>query len=580
MHDKRLLQQYVKAHGFAYTCAILFIIASNVDQALLPRLLGQFTDELEQGKLTTESVIHYSLLLLAVALSYNVLFALGQYTIMRLGRQFEYVTRDKLFGKFAELGEQYYARQGNGKLLSYVMNDVTSVREAISNGINQTTNAVFLLLSCVVMMLLSGIPPLLIAVSAGPLVVIPILVVYFGPRIRARSRRVQEAIADMTEAAEEQFGGIRVSKTFAVESIARERFGSTVDAITDKQLKLVRMSSLFQSLLPFMGAISLVVSLLIGGYMTMQGTITLGSFVALTLYLRIIMGPLQQIGNVINMMQRSGASLDRVNSLLAEVPDVREQNGAKELSVIRDISIRNLTFHYPNSSEAALQHIDLEVRAGRTLGIVGKTGSGKSTLLKLLLRVYEPPQGTIFLNGTDIRSLTLDSLRSEIAYVPQDGFLFSTTIRDNIAFSDRSASLQEVETGAKQALIYDNISSFPERFDTRLGERGVTLSGGQRQRTSLARGMIKDASLLILDDSMSAVDAVTETGILASLQEVSKRQTTMIISHRISAIQHADEIIVLEEGKIVQRGTHRELLNSGGLYASMHKLQEEGLQDA
>ncbi|MDO7907156.1 ABC transporter ATP-binding protein [Paenibacillus sp. JX-17] len=578
MNKTGLLSGYLKSHWPVYLAAILLIIVSNIDQAALPRVLGQFTDELQRGTLDRDKVVRYSLILLLIAVSYNLLWALGQFIVMKLGRRFEYVTRDRLFGKFAELSERYFSQQGNGKLLSYVMNDVTYVREAISNGINQTTNAVFLLLSCIVMMIWSGIPFRLIAISVGPLLVIPFLVVYFGPRIRSRARNVQEALATMTESAEEQLGGIRVSKTFAIEPIARERFGAAVDGITANQLRLVRMSSLFQALLPMMGAISLAVSLLVGGYMTMQGSITLGSFVALTLYLRIIMGPLQQIGNVINMMQRSSASLDRVNLLLAETPDVRDSEDAKPVEQVRDITIRHLTFAYPGSRKPALRDVNLDIRAGRTIGIVGKTGSGKSTLVKLLLRIYEPPEGTVLVNGMDIDDVTLESLRTQLAYVPQDGFLFSTTIRDNIAFSRRDASLEEVEESARQAMIYDNIMRFPEQFETRLGERGVTLSGGQRQRTSLARGLMKEAPVLILDDSMSAVDAVTETGIVDSLRRERRNKTTLIISHRISAVKHADEIIVLDEGRVAQRGTHRELLAAGGLYASLQQLQEEGLQ--
>ncbi|WP_230191488.1 ABC transporter ATP-binding protein [Paenibacillus sp. CECT 9249] len=581
MNDRGLLISYVKANWPYYLLAVTLIIASNVDQAALPRVLGQFTDALKDGTADRSSIVKYSLLLLAIGVSYGVLFGLGQYTVMRLGRKFEFQTRQKLFRKFTDLSEHYFSKQGTGKLLSYVMNDVTSVRESISNGVNQMTNALFLLLSCIVMMALSSIPGSLIAISICPLLVIPFLVVYFGPQIRRRSMNVQEALATMTESAEEQLGGIRVTKTFAAEEIAKRRFAGPVDGVRDAQLRLVRLSSVFQAMLPFLGALSLIASLLVGGYMTIQHTITLGNFVALTLYLRIIMGPLQQIGNVINMMQRSRASLERVNRLLSEVPDVRESEMATPLEKVGEIRFRSMSFAYPNANGPSLRDIDLAIRPGRTLGIVGKTGSGKTTLVKLLLRIYEPPRNTIRIDGQDIRDITLESLRSKLAYVPQDGFLFSTSIRDNIAFSDRDAPLSEIEKGAKQAMIYDNVIQFPEGFDTKLGERGVTLSGGQRQRTSLARGLMKKAPVLILDDSMSAVDAVTESNIIANLKKERKNKTTIIISHRISAVKHADEIIVLDEGRIVQRGTHEQLImETGGIYASLHRIQEEGLQHA
>lgn len=581
MKDRRLLTDYLKAHWFFYLLAIVFITIANITQSYYPKVLGNFTDQLQSDGITPAVIRDYSLQLLAIGLVFGILVGVGQYTVMRLGRRFEFFTRRRLFRHFTTLGESYYSKHGVGRLLSYVMNDVTSVREAISIGLNQTTNAVILLVSVIVMMYVSAIPLYLIVTSIIPLLAIPFVVVYFGPMIRKRSMKVQESLAKMTESAEEQFGGMRVTKKFAVETIMQGRFGKTVDHIIDNQIRLVRMSSLFQATLPFLGSLALIVSILYGGYLTIHSEITLGNFVSLTLYLRMMVNPLQQIGNVINTMQRSRASLERINNLLDIQPDIRELPGAKPLSLQPGgIRIQGLTFAYPDSAGAALRDLTMTIPAGKTVGIIGKTGSGKTTLVKLLLRIYDPPEGTITIGGADIRGITLESLRSDIAYVPQDGFLFSTTIRDNIAFSDRDTAFDPIAKAARQAQIYDNIMEFPDQFETKLGERGVTLSGGQRQRTSLARGLIKNAPILILDDSVSAVDAVTETQIIESLRLTRKNKTTIIIAHRISAIKHADEIIVLDEGRIAQRGTHHQLMAEDGIYAALYSIQEEGTRYA
>lgn len=577
MSSQRLLLDFLRSKWRLYVFAVALIATANIIQSYYPKLLGSFTDHLQRGELTPPVIVDYSLMLLGVGMAFALFGGAGQYIVMRIGRFFEFTTRQKLFEHFTKLSESFYSKHGVGKLLSYVMNDVTAIRESISMGVNQTANAVMLIGAAVTMMVISSIPLDLIAVCIAPMLIIPFIVVRFGPEIRKRSLTVQESLGQMTESAEEQFGGIRVTKKFAVEPIMLRRFGETVDRIRDNQLRLVRVSSLFQAIIPFLGALSLVITIAYGGYLTIEKQITLGNFVALTLYIRMMVNPLQQIGNVINTILRSRASLERINDLLARPADIAEEEDAKAIHLDRSgIRVNGLSFAYPDAAKDALHGIDLTVEPGKTLGIIGKTGSGKTTLAKLLLRIYDPPAGTIRIGGVDIREMTLESLRTQIAYVPQEGFLFSTTIRDNIAFYRRSSSLGEVERAAKQAQIYANIIAFPDRFETKLGERGVTLSGGQRQRTSLARGLIKNAPILILDDSVSAVDAVTEKAIIETIRAERRNKTTILIAHRISALQHADEIIVLDEGRIVQRGTHRQLLAQPGIYATLHAIQEEG----
>jgi ATP-binding cassette subfamily B protein len=560
-------------------------LVANIIHVNFPRVLGNFTDELKDGLLSVGGVVQYSWTLLGIGVGFAVIGGIGQFLVMYTGRYFEFMNRLRLFVHFTGLSERFYSKNGVGKLLSYFMNDVTTVREAISMGINQTANASILLVSTIAMLLITNVPLYLVAASIVPLLLIPIIVVWLGPIIRRRSLQVQEALGVMTESAEEQFGGIRVTKKFAVEETMKRRFGTTVDSIRDKQLRLVRVSSLFQSIIPFLGASSLIIALSFGGYLTIMGRISVGNFVALTLYIRMLMNPLQQIGNVINVVQRARASLDRLNDLLDKQADIMELPGAKELNLeYPGIEVRDLSFSYDaldgqeGGSRQVLRGIRLSVPPGSTLGIIGRTGSGKTTLMKLLLRTYDPPPGKVLIGGEDIRKLTLKSLREGIAYVPQDGFLFSSTIRENIAFYKRDTEPAVVEEAARKARVYDNIAEFPAKFETRLGERGITLSGGQRQRTSLARGIIKDAPILILDDSVSAVDAVTETEIMETIRDIREGKTTIIIAHRISALKHADEIIVLDQGEIVQRGTHEELLSTDGLYRTLHDIQEEGMK--
>ncbi|URN94596.1 MAG: ABC transporter ATP-binding protein/permease [Candidatus Pristimantibacillus lignocellulolyticus] len=582
MDSQRILSQFFKRTWIFYMFSIMLHGIANIIHVQFPHVLGKFTDELQLGQLSWDAVYRYGWLLFLIGAGFAVLGGIGQYLVMYTGRLFEYLNRKRLYIHFLELSEKFYSNNGVGKLLSYFMNDITAVRESISMGVNQTANSSMLLISTIVMLLLSDVPFYLVVASITPLLLIPVIVVWVGPIIKKRSLKVQEALSAMTASAEEQFAGIRVTKKFAVESVMNNRFGETVDAIKENQLRLVRVSSLFQAIIPFLGSVSLIVAIVFGGYLTIEGRITLGSFVALTLYVRMLMNPLQQIGNVINTVQRARASLERLNDLLSQKPEIVESSQAIDLPSEKiNIYIQDLSFSYEkdwNGEEGrrALSHISFTIPEGTTVGVIGRTGSGKTTLMKLLLRLYDPPADTILYDHHDVRQLTLESLRTSIAYVPQDGFLFSSTIRENIAFFKRDIDEEKVLWAAQEARIYDNVIELPDQFDTKLGERGVTLSGGQRQRTSLARGIIKEAPILILDDSVSAVDAVTESEILNNIKQIRQGKTTIIIANRVSALKQADDIIVLDGGEIVQQGRHEQLLEEEGLYRKLFELQEEG----
>ncbi|WDM03010.1 ABC transporter ATP-binding protein [Alicyclobacillus cycloheptanicus] len=540
-----------------------------------PHILGQFTNTLQKGRLTLHAVGIYSLQLTVVGVVYVILYGIGQNSNGHSGRLFEYLLRKRLFSHWERLSTSYFRGRSIGDLLNHAMNDVQAVREALSGGLNILSNAVFLMISTL-FMTFRTVSVKLTLISMIPILFIPFFVVWMGPRVRNASRRVQEALSDMAELTEESLSAIRLVKATANEDIEASRFTERVDTIVERQMGLFRRSALFQALIPLMGSLSFVIALGYGGYLALVGRIQLGAFVAFTLYLGMLITPLQQIGFVINNFQRASASLQRLKVLLLEAPDITDPEHPVDVDPIAgDVEIRLPAFRYPDADHDVLANICLQIPHGQTVGIVGRTASGKTTLVSLLMRVFDPPANSIFLDGVDIRQLRLETLREAIAYVPQDGFLFSTTIGENIAFGKETATPQEIEQAARDAQIYDDIAAFRDGFDTIIGERGVALSGGQKQRTALARAFLKDAPVLILDDSLSAVDMNTEKAILANLRRLRAHKTTIIVAHRLSAVRHADQILVLEEGRPIEHGTHDELVAAGGAYASMYAMQQE-----
>jgi ATP-binding cassette subfamily B multidrug efflux pump len=573
---RHLLRQFLWSRKWSYLISVLSIVASEVVMVQFPHILGRFTDALQAGTLSDRDLLDYAGILLLVGVGYVVLYGVGQLRNGQLGRDFEYELRRRLFQHWERLSVSYFRRRSIGDLLNHAMNDVRSVREALAGGMNILTNAVFLLLSTL-FMTFRTVSVKLTLVSLIPLLFLPLFIVWWGPRMRKASREAQEALSDMADVTEESLSAIRLIKATANEDVEVRRFAEKVDAIRDRQMSVFRRIGLMQSMIPLTGSVSFAIALLYGGYLTIDGQIPLGSFVAFTLYLAMLITPLQQMGMVFNYFQRASASLERLSVLLAEQPEIADPKHPVDVPQIRgDIVVDLSEFRYPDAAQPTLRNVRFHASPGQTVGIVGRTGSGKTTLANLLPRIFDPPPGAIRIDGCDVRQMRLQTLREGIAYVPQDGFLFSTTIGENIGFGRESATADELWEAAENACFAAEIRAFPDALDTLVGERGVTLSGGQRQRAALARAFLKDAPILILDDSLSAVDMNTEKAILQHLQRLRQGRTTIIISHRLSAVRHADLILVLDKGTVVERGTHEELMQQGGIYAAMYRLQEEG----
>lgn len=573
---KHLLRQFLVRHKGSYVISITSIVLAAAAMVQFPRILGQFTNVLHAGQLTRASVARFSVELFAIGVGYVLLYGVGQFRHGQLGRKFEYELRDRLFDQWERLSTAYFRQRSIGDLLNHAMNDVRAVRESISGSLNILANAVFLLGATLFMTFRTISIPLTLA-SMIPLLFIPAFIIWWGPRTRVASRLVQEALSNMADLTEESLSAIRLIKATANEPVEVHRFERRVDEIVHRQMGMFRQSALFQSMIPFMGSLSFAIALLYGGNLTLQHQISLGSFVAFTLYLAMLITPLQQIGFVTNNFQRAAASLERLGVLLAEPATIVDPVRPVDPAVIQgEIVMRLPAFTYADASRPTLQQIEFRVPAGHTVGIVGRTGSGKTTLVNLLPRMFDPPPGTVFIDGIDVRDYRLQTLRQAIAYVPQDGFLFSATVRENIEFGKTGATADEIEQAARDAAIVAEIRAFTDGFETLVGERGVTLSGGQKQRTAIARALIKDAPILILDDSLSAVDMAAEKRILRRVRQRRRGRTTLLIAHRLSVVRHADSILVLDEGRLVEQGTHDDLLAAQGLYADLYALQADG----
>lgn len=570
---KKVIIDFFKRYWFHYIVGIVFLVLTTYIQSLGPKLLGIIIDLLRIDDIDKGRISFYLGMMLIVAIGTFVTRYIWRYLILGNSRNLECYLRQGLFEHFQTLPVQFYHQRKTGDLMAYAINDISAVRMSFGPGLAHIVNSIGMC-TVVIISMARSVNLKLTILSLLPIPIIIVLMITIGRLVQQRFRIVQENFAAISDRVQENISGIRVIKSYVQENEEVNKFGDLNEKMIESNIKMVRISSLLSPMIELCFGISFMISLIYGSSMVKNNIISLGDFIAFNGYLTMIIKPITSIGRVINIIQKGIASFKRLNDIFQIESDITQESGDTTLTEINGgIEINHLTFNYPDTEEAALKDISIKINKGKTLGIIGKTGSGKTTLVNLLLRLYNVERGKIFIDGRDINDYTLNVLRENIGYVPQDNFLFSATIKESINFFRDIYTDEEIEQATKLSCIYDNIRDFTNGFDTMVGERGVNLSGGQKQRISIARAIIKNPSILILDDALSAVDTKTEEKIIKHFKRIMSGKTGIIIAHRISAIKHADEIVVMNHGEILERGTHEELLRKKGLYFDIYEEQ-------
>ena len=550
------------------------MVLTNAIALTQPHVLKLAVDDLYRG-VTSAKLARYALWLLGIAVAGGVFKYLMRHYVIGISRHIEYDLRNDLFAHLQTLPLEYYQRTRIGELMSRATNDLSAVRMMVGPGIMYMVNTVTVAAVSVACMI--AIMPRLTMWSLLPLPLVSLTVWFFGERIHRRFERIQEQFAAISAHVQENLSGMRVIRAFTREAAEVEAFREMNREYVERNQRLIRIWGVFYPLLAFLSGLAALVALYVGGREVIHGRITLGSFVAFTVYLAMLNWPVVALGWVINLFQRGAASFRRLVEILDVQPSITSPaHGHRPPANGRGgaIEFRDLTFFYPDADRPSLRDFSLTIAAGQTVGLVGRTGSGKSTVLALLPRVFDPPPQTVFLDGVDVREWDLGSLRARLAIVPQDTFLFSATVAENIGYGVEQASREAIEQVARTARLDEDVRGFPRGYDTMVGERGITLSGGQRQRAAIARALLRDAPVLLLDDCLSSVDTHTEEAILHGLRAEMRRRTALIVSHRVSAVREADLIEVLEDGVVVERGTHDSLQALDGRYAALCRQQE------
>jgi len=570
----RPLLPYFKKYRGGFVLGALCVLLNNGTWVLFPKVIQKAIDGLTPG-ISYHQLMIYSLLLVGISLTKGVFQFLTRWILIGISREIEFDLRNDLFQHLESLSYPYYQRTRTGDIMARATNDLNAVRMLLGPAIMYSANTIVYTVGALSFML--AISPKLTLYAFLPLPVASIVVQWFGRQIHERFERIQAMFSDISARAQENFSGVRVIRAFVQEEPEITAFEAANQEYITRSLKLVRLMGMLWPTLETMLGLAIVLVLWLGGREVILGRMTPGGFAAYLTYIVQLTWPVIALGWVINIFERGTASMGRINEILTKKPEIEDSPALKAAGNIPanpingDIEFRNLNFSYNGTK--VLHDINLRIRAGSSLAIVGPTGSGKTTLVSLIPRIYDAPPGTVLIDDKPLREYRLQDLRHNIGFVPQETFLFSDTVRENIAFGKELATDQEIKDAAEAANIAADIESFPEHYKTMVGERGIALSGGQKQRTAIARAIIRDPRILILDDALSSVDTHTEDKILNHLREVMHGRTTIFISHRVSTVRNADRIAVLHGGRIVEFGTHDELLARNGYYTDLYNKQ-------